>query len=223
MFDVTFDDELTPSNDNLNEVKPSRERIELSNSDSENARASLMATSDHPALTSILPKHLNFAHKLIEHNFHVSKASIDAGFTSKYGYQLMQRMDIRTAITVILNSQSFIHVAGEVETLQNATSVMRGRDSQGNKIYDEVINPRTGQKEQIAVPHRDRYRYVELLAKANGILKDGHTQLNIKTNRQITVDISEDDISIVQAHEGRMRKDITDESILDGEIIDESK
>ncbi|HDR7672448.1 hypothetical protein RE438_22805 [Bacillus wiedmannii] len=213
MFDVTFDDELTPQ-----EAQPTKDRIELSNSDSENARASLMATSDHPALTSLLPKHLNFAHKLIEHNFHVEKASIDAGFTSKYGYQLMQRMDVRTAITVILNSQSFMHVAGEVEILKNATSIMRGRDSQGNPLYDEVINPRTGQKEQIAVPHRDRYRYVELLSKANGILKDGHTQLNIKTNRQITVDISEDDISIVTAHEERLRKDV-----IDGEIIEESQ
>ncbi|MGX5675859.1 hypothetical protein [Bacillus toyonensis] len=211
-FEISIEDEHSP-NEISNEVATEGQ---FSPSKEENYRANLIATADHPVFQKLNKNQLAFVHAIIENKMDIAKASEQVGYSRPHGYTLMQRQDIREAYTLLMNSQSFHTIMGYNEALSYASDVIRGKES------DTIINPKTGETVQVPVLTRDRMKALEFVMKHNGIIKDGTPQLNINTDKNITIDIEGMDLELVKSWEERQKKDITNVATIteDSDIID---
>ena len=174
--------------------------IAASPSSKDNDRMYLTDVS--PYLEVLTQKQLKFVYSLIDHGLNPSKAAVEAGMSDTYGRKLMNDIRIRRAYTALMGQQSFWKVASHNEALAYATKVMRG------ETYDEVINPKTGNKERIKTPTRDTVKFTEFLMKHNKILSDGKLDVTITPGQTIYVDIEDFEVEDINP-----RKDITDDVI----------
>ncbi|WP_041488572.1 terminase small subunit [Bacillus pseudomycoides] len=164
-------------------ASPEETSIALSKSEADNQR--MTSTDTQPYLEVLNPRQLKFVRELVSNGLDHASAAEKAGYGREYGRTLLHNIDVRRAYTALVNQELFWNVASHAEVLMYASDVIRG-----NKT-DTVLNPKTGAKEEIPVPHRDRKTSVELLAKHHKIISDGKLDVNLHAGQTIVVDIED--------------------------------
>ncbi|MCX2826559.1 terminase small subunit [Bacillus pseudomycoides] len=199
-FDVSIEDD-----DNLPEETPEDESMALSPSKEDNSRMNMLDAS--PYLEKLTPKQLKFVHALCESNLNVPKAAKIAGVTRDYGHKLMNHTQVRKAYTALTNQRSWHTVASHNELLEFATSVIR------DEQHDEIIDMKASKIRKVKVPTKDKFKYLEVLSKHQGILYDrpSHELLDGRF-QTIVVDIEGLEFADAEQYPN-VRKDISDDVI----------
>lgn len=162
-------------------ASPEETSIALSQSETDNLR--MTSNDSQPYLEVLNPRQLKFVRELVSNGLDHASAAEKAGYGREYGRTLLHNIDVRKAYTALVNQDLFWNVASHAEVLMYASDVMRG-----NKT-DTVLNPKTGEKEEMPVLQRDRKTAVELLAKHHKILADGKLDVSLRAGQTIVVDI----------------------------------
>ncbi|MGG3652705.1 terminase small subunit [Bacillus pseudomycoides] len=172
---------------------PSHEETSLALSKSESDNYRMHSTDAQPYLEVLNPKQLKFVKELVSNGLDHASAAEKAGYSREYGRTLLHHIDVRKAYTALVNQDLFWNVASHAEVLMYASDIIRG-----NKT-DTVLNPKTGDKVEIPVLHRDRKTAVDLLAKHHKIISDGKLDVTLQAGQTILVDIEGiDEIDMVQ-------------------------
>ncbi|MED1621675.1 terminase small subunit [Bacillus pseudomycoides] len=162
-------------------ASPEETSIALSQSEVDNQR--MYSTDVAPYLEILNSKQLKFVQALISNGLDHRKAAVSAGYSYDYGKKLLHDIRVRKAYVALVNQELFWDVASHAEVLKYASDVMRGKKT------DTVLNPKTGEKEEMPVLQRDRKTAVELLAKHHKILADGKLDVSLRAGQTIVVDI----------------------------------
>ncbi|PHB30438.1 hypothetical protein COE80_07320 [Bacillus pseudomycoides] len=187
-------------------ASPDETSIALSKSEADNNR--MFSTDATPYLEVLNPRQLKFVKAFISNGLNHGDAAEKAGYGREYGRTLLNHIDIRKAYTALVNQELFWQVASHAEVLKYASDVMRG-----NKT-DTILNPKTGDKVEIPVLHRDRKTSVELLAKHHKILADGKLDVTFQAGQTILVDIEGiDEIDTIQSPRIPYEREVIDVEI----------